>query len=163
MKKSVIKWSQFNLLKADGQRIDDETLNGKVVLVVNVASRCGFTPQYEGLQDLFAEFKDRGLMILAFPCNQFGAQEPGTEAEIESFCSTQYGVQFPVLQKTDVNGANSHPLWSTLKEAAPGLLGIELIKWNFTKFLIDRQGNVVERFAHAATPKEMRSKIENLL
>ncbi|MCD8505174.1 MAG: glutathione peroxidase [Burkholderiaceae bacterium] len=136
---------------------------GKVVLVVNVASRCGFTGQYAGLQQLFSELTDRGLVILGFPCNQFGSQEPGDEAAIESFCETHYGVTFPMFAKIEVNGSGAHPFYEWLKSSMPGVLGTEAIKWNFTKFLLDRQGNVVKRYAPNATPESIRPDIEALL
>lgn len=136
---------------------------GKVLLVVNVASQCGFTSQYKELQGLYDEFHSQGLEILAFPCNQFGGQEPGTPQQIEAFCSTRFGVTFPVFQKTDVNGSNAHPLFEYLKTAAPGLLGTEAIKWNFTKFLVNRHGLPVKRFASASSPASMSADIKKLL
>jgi len=136
---------------------------GKVTLVVNTASKCGFTPQYAGLQSLYDEYKDKGLVVLGFPCNQFGAQEPGGEAEIGAFCERNYGVGFPMFAKIDVNGPGTHPIYKALKKAAPGLLGSESIKWNFTKFLIDRDGNVVERFAPTTKPEDLKPAIDKLL
>ena len=136
---------------------------GKVMLIVNVASQCGFTPQYPGLEALYERFKDRGFVVLGFPCNQFGQQEPGDEEEIERFCETQFGVKFPMFAKLDVNGENAHPLYRYLTEAKPGLLGTRAIKWNFTKFLVDREGKVVERFAPNTKPEELASDIEKLL
>lgn len=136
---------------------------GKVLLIVNVASRCGFTGQYSGLQALQDTFADRGFFVLGFPCNQFGAQEPGDEATIKAFCETSYGVTFPMFAKIDVNGAQASPFYDWLKSSMPGVLGTESIKWNFTKFLIDRQGNVVKRFAPNASPESMRAEIEALL
>ena len=136
---------------------------GKVTLVVNTASKCGFTPQYAGLQSLYDEYKDKGLVVLGFPCNQFGAQEPGGEAEIGAFCERNYGVGFPMFAKVDVNGPGTHPIYKALKKAAPGLLGSESIKWNFTKFVIDRDGNVVERFAPTTKPEDLKPAIEKLL
>jgi glutathione peroxidase len=136
---------------------------GKVLLIVNVASRCGFTPQYAGLEALYRKFADRGLVVLGFPCNQFGAQEPGSEKEIASFCSTKYDVTFPMFAKIDVNGENAHPLYRLLKHDAPGILGSEAIKWNFTKFLVDREGHVVKRYASTDTPDEIAKDIEGLL
>jgi glutathione peroxidase len=149
--------------RLDGSERDLSEFRGKVLLVVNVASRCGFTPQYKGLQALYDKYRDRGFAVLGFPCNQFGSQEPGSEAEIGSFCSTSYGVTFPMFAKVEVNGANAHPLYLHLKAAAPGVLGTEAIKWNFTKFLIDRDGNVVARFAPKTDPKELEGEIEALL
>ena len=135
----------------------------KVMLIVNVASKCGFTPQYKGLESLYEKMHSRGLEVLGFPCNQFGAQEPGTEKEIESFCEINYGVKFPLFAKIDVNGDHAAPLYQYLKKAKPGLLGSEAIKWNFTKFLVDRAGHVVERFAPNDTPASIKPKIERLL
>ena len=129
---------------------------GKVLLVVNTASKCGFTPQYEGLQKLYANFADRGLEVLGFPCNQFGRQEPGEAEEIGAFCEKNYGVSFPMFEKVDVNGDNAHPVFKFLKSESPGLLGTEAIKWNFTKFLVDRDGHVVKRYAPATTPPSSR-------
>lgn len=136
---------------------------GKVLLIVNVASECGFTSQYKGLQSLYEEFHPQGFEILAFPCNQFGGQEPGSPQQIEQFCSDRYGVTFPVFQKTDVNGTLAHPLFVYLKTAAPGLLGSEDIKWNFTKFLVARNGLAVTRYASASSPASIRDDIKNLL
>ena len=136
---------------------------GKVLLIVNVASKCGFTPQYAGLEALYRKYKDRGFEVLGFPCNQFGAQEPGDAAEIASFCSLSYDVTFPVFAKIEVNGSNSDPLYDHLKTLAPGLMGTTGIKWNFTKFLVDRAGNVVERFAPTTKPEDIEKDIEKLL
>jgi glutathione peroxidase len=136
---------------------------GKVMLIVNVASRCGFTPQYAGLEALYREFADRGLVVLGFPCNQFGAQEPGSEKEIASFCSANYDVTFPMFAKIDVNGESAHPLYRLLKREAPGILGSEAIKWNFTKFLVDREGRVVKRYASTDKPEEIAGDVEALL
>jgi glutathione peroxidase len=136
---------------------------GKAMLVVNVASRCGFTPQYAGLEALYRRYRDRDFVVLGFPCDQFGRQEPGDEAEISEFCSQKYDVTFPMFAKTEVNGQGAHPLYQTLKREAPGLFGTEAIKWNFTKFLIDRQGRVVGRFAPTDRPEDLAGKIEPLL
>lgn len=136
---------------------------GKVLLIVNVASECGFTSQYKGLQSLYEEFHSQGFEILAFPCNQFGGQEQGSPQQIAQFCSGRYGVTFPVFQKTDVNGSHTHPLFVYLKTAAPGLLGTEDIKWNFTKFLVARNGLAVTRYASASSPASIRDDIKNLL
>ena len=136
---------------------------GKVMLVVNVASRCGFTPQYAGLEALYRQYAERGFVVLGFPCNQFGAQEPGTEAQIAQFCASTYDVSFPMFAKVDVNGEKTHPLYRLLKHAAPGLLGSEAIKWNFTKFLIDRDGRVVKRYAPTDTPQAIGKDVEALL
>ncbi|MCM8594275.1 glutathione peroxidase [Accumulibacter sp.] len=136
---------------------------GKVLLIVNTASHCGFTPQYEGLEALYRRYAERGFVVLGFPCNQFGGQEPGGSEEIASFCRKNYGVSFPMFAKVDVNGDDAHPLYRHLKKAAPGLLGSEAIKWNFTKFLIDRQGQVVRRYAPAVTPGVIGGDVEELL
>ena len=136
---------------------------GKVLLVVNTASRCGYTPQYAGLEALWRRHRDAGLVVLGFPCDQFGHQEPGTDDEIASFCDTRFGVTFPMYRKVDVNGPDAHPFFVALKSAAPGLLGTEAIKWNFTKFLVDRRGNVVARHAPQAPPESLEAEIEALL
>jgi glutathione peroxidase len=136
---------------------------GKVLLIVNVASRCGFTPQYKELEVLQETYSDQGFEVLAFPCNQFGNQEPGNEAEILSFCQTNYKTSFPIFSKVLVNGTETSPLYKFLKEAQPGLLGVEAIKWNFTKFLVNREGQVVERFAPLVSPLKITKKIEALL
>lgn len=136
---------------------------GKVVLVVNVASKCGFTPQYEGLQKLWETYRDRGLVILGFPCDQFGNQEPGSEADIAAFCRLDFGVDFPMFAKVEVNGAGTHPLWAWLKSQKSGLLGIDAIKWNFTKFLIGRDGQVLDRFAPTDKPESLAKDIEAAL
>lgn len=137
--------------------------SGQVLLIVNVASRCGFTPQYQGLEALYQKFKDRGFVVLGFPCNQFGSQEPGDEAEIKSFCDLNYKVSFPLFAKIDVNGEKAHPLYQFLKNQEKGFLGTEAIKWNFTKFLVDRSGRVVDRFAPTTTPESLESQIQTLL
>ncbi|MGE8347129.1 MAG: Glutathione peroxidase [Pseudomonas helleri] len=136
--------------------------SGKAVLVVNTASKCGFTPQYKGLEALWQQYKDQGLVILGFPCNQFGQQEPGDEAEISAFCEVNFGVTFPLFKKVEVNGNNAHPLFVELKKRAPGVLGSEAIKWNFTKFLIGPDGKV-ERYAPATKPSALKADIEKLL
>ncbi len=137
--------------------------SGKVLLIVNVASKCGFTPQYTGLEQLYQRYKDRGFEVLGFPCDQFGNQEPGNEAEIAQFCSLTYDVTFPMFAKVNVNGADAHPLFKHLKKAAPGLLGSEGIKWNFTKFLVDPSGQTVKRYAPTDTPASLAKHIEALL
>jgi len=147
----------------DGQNVNLADYRGQVLLVVNTASKCGFTPQYEGLEALYKAYKDRGFTILAFPCNQFGAQEPGNAEEIANFCSLTYDVTFPVMSKIDVNGADAHPLYRFLKKEQKGLLGTEAIKWNFTKFLIGRDGEVVERFAPTVKPEDLKVAVEALL
>ncbi len=136
---------------------------GKVLLIVNTASQCGFTPQYAGLEALYERYRERGLVVLGFPCNQFGAQEPGDSGEIASFCEKNYGVSFPMFARIEVNGDHAHPLYQYLKQAAPGLLGSEAIKWNFTKFLVDRAGEVVQRYAPATAPDSLARDIEELL
>ena len=135
----------------------------KAVLVVNTASKCGFTPQYQGLESLWQQYKERGLVVLGFPCNQFGKQEPGDEGAISEFCELNFGVSFPLFKKVEVNGADAHPLFVQLKKRAPGLLGSQGIKWNFTKFLIGEDGKVVKRFAPTTKPEELSSEIEALL
>jgi glutathione peroxidase len=147
----------------DGRSVSLGAWRGRVLLIVNTASKCGFTPQYEGLEALHKKYSAKGFTVLGFPCNQFGAQEPGDEAEIANFCKLTYDVDFPMFAKVAVNGENADPLWKDLKKAAPGLLGSEAIKWNFTKFLIDRNGEVVDRFAPATKPEALESQIEALL
>ena len=146
-----------------GKPVPLERYRGKVMLIVNTASKCGFTPQYKGLEALYEKLHGKGLEILGFPCNQFGAQEPGSEDEIASFCELNYGVTFPMFAKVDVNGDKAAPLYRLLKKAKPGLLGSEAIKWNFTKFLVDRDGKVVERYAPNAEPASIGPDIEKLL
>ncbi|MEO5808557.1 MAG: glutathione peroxidase [Sphingomicrobium sp.] len=148
---------------ADGSVTDLSAEAGKVMLIVNVASNCGFTPQYEGLEKLQKAYADKGFTVLGFPCNQFGAQEPGDAAEIASFCKLTYDVDFPIFAKIDVNGDKAAPLYRHLKDEAPGLLGSKAIKWNFTKFLVDRTGKVVKRFAPQAKPGDLAGDIEALL
>ncbi|WP_105101902.1 glutathione peroxidase [Microbulbifer pacificus] len=150
-------------LTSDGKQTTLEEHKGKVLLIVNTASKCGFTPQYQGLEDLYREYREKGLVVLAFPCNQFGQQEPGSDAEIQEFCAINYGVSFPVYAKVNVNGGDAHPLFSSLKKAAPGILGTEGIKWNFTKFLVNRDGDVVGRYAPKDKPEALTSDIEKLL
>jgi glutathione peroxidase len=148
---------------ADGSQADLCAHKGKVLLVVNVASKCGFTPQYEGLEALHRRYADKGFEVLGFPCNQFGAQEPGNAEEIANFCSLTYDVTFPLLGKIDVNGPNAAPIYRHLKKEAPGVLGSEGIKWNFTKFLVDRSGKVVKRYAPQTKPEDIARDIEALL
>ncbi|TDR80258.1 glutathione peroxidase [Paludibacterium purpuratum] len=147
----------------NGNPIDPTALRGKVVLVVNTASKCGFTPQFAELQALYARYSERGLVVLGFPCNQFGSQDPGSPQDIGAFCRKNYGVDFPMAERVEVNGAHAHPLWRKLKRARPGLLGLGRIHWNFTKFLIDRQGRVVARFAPMTRPEKLAARIETLL
>jgi glutathione peroxidase len=155
--------STFTVQDIHGQDQSLEAYEGKVLLIVNVASRCGFTSQYEGLQALHKDLAERGFAVLGFPCNQFGAQEPGDEASISSFCETRFGVTFPMFAKVDVNGRNAIPLYEWLKSSQPGLLGSEAIKWNFTKFLVDSHGTVVKRYAPNTTPQAIKADIEALL
>lgn len=153
----------FSIRTLSGAPFDLHSLQGKVVLIVNVASQCGYTPQYAGLQQLYTDYRDRGLVIVGVPCNQFGGQEPGAPADIASFCSSTYGVDFPLTEKVDVNGDNAHPLYVWLKSEKAGILWTEAIKWNFTKFLLDREGRVAGRFGSMKTPDELRPEIEALL
>ena len=154
---------EFSVKDIHGKDQKLDRYKNKVMLIVNVASKCGFTPQYKGLEALYEKMHDRGLEVLGFPCNQFGAQEPGTEKEIESFCELNYGVSFPMFAKIEVNGGDAAPLYKYLKKEKPGLLGSEAIKWNFTKFLVDRKGNVVERYAPNVEPQAIAADIEKLL
>lgn len=147
----------------DGSQQTLADYQGKTLLVVNVASKCGFTPQYKGLEELYQRYKDQGFAVLGFPCDQFGNQEPGTEADIAQFCSLTYDVTFPMFAKVEVNGAHAHPLFKALKSAAPGLLGSEGIKWNFTKFLVDATGQTVKRYAPTDTPASLAKHIEVML
>lgn len=155
--------TDFAMKLPDGaeKKLDDYA--GKVLLIVNVASQCGFTPQYAGLEALYRKYRDRGFEILAFPCNQFGSQEPGNAEEIASFCTLNYDVTFPLFAKIEVNGAGADPLYAYLKSAQPGLMGTTGIKWNFTKFLVDRSGNVIERYAPTTKPEDLEGDIEKLL
>jgi glutathione peroxidase len=153
----------FTVNDMAGQPVALDRYKGKVLLVVNTASKCGFTPQYKGLEALYRKYRDRGLAVLGFPCNQFGAQEPGNEQEIATFCETNYDVTFPMFAKVDVNGDNAAPLYRYLKSARPGLLGTEAIKWNFTKFLVDRSGNVVARYAPKDTPESLEGDVAKAL
>ncbi|MDH6247520.1 glutathione peroxidase [Mycobacterium sp. OTB74] len=172
----------FSAKTADGTRQSLDAYAGRLVLIVNVASKCGFTPQYAGLEALYRDNRNRGLEILAFPCNQFGAQEPGTDADIQDFCATNYGVTFPIFGKVDVNGPDADPLFGYLRTQAPGdfgptngplyeyikamrpeAIGSDEVKWNFTKFLVDRNGKVIRRFESNVTPEEIKSEIDELL
>jgi glutathione peroxidase len=146
-----------------GQPVDLAQYKGKVLLIVNTASKCGFTPQYKGLEAVYEQFKERGAVVLGFPCNQFGGQEPGQAEEIGAFCEKNFGVTFPLFAKIDVNGDAAHPLFKKLKQDAPGILGTEAIKWNFTKFLIRKDGTVYKRYAPATKPEELVADIEKLL
>jgi len=160
-----MKKSFFDFNVKDSQTADYSLAQhkGKVVLVVNVASKCGFTPQYKGLEGVYQQFKNENFIILGFPCNQFGAQEPGSNSEIQSFCELNYGVTFPVLGKVDVNGDNADPVFQHLKNEAPGILGTKMIKWNFTKFLINKNGEVVNRYAPNTEPTEIVADIKKAL
>ena len=145
---------------------EDQPLSGyknKVLLIVNTASKCGFTPQFEGLERLYKQYQEKGFEVLGFPCNQFGSQDPGDNGEILSFCRTNYGVTFPMFAKVEVNGPDAHPLFQHLKNAAPGMLGSEAIKWNFTKFLVDKTGQVRERYAPTTKPEDLSKRIQSLL
>jgi glutathione peroxidase-family protein len=153
----------FSVTSIEGQSINLSAYKDKVLLIVNTASQCGFTPQYQGLQALYEKYADKGLVILGFPCNQFGQQEPGSASEIQSFCETRFGVKFPLFEKVDVNGKDAHPLFQYLTKAAPGLLGSEAVKWNFTKFLVDRSGKKIERYASMAKPEDIDKAIQKLL
>ena len=153
----------FTAKALSGEDVSLADFRGKVLLIVNTASKCGFTPQYAGLEKLHEELSPRGFAVLGFPCNQFGQQEPGDAQEIQKFCSLSYNVTFPMFAKIDVNGANAHPLYEFLKSEKSGLLGIEAIKWNFSKFLVDQEGRVVERYAPTTTPASLKGDIEALL
>lgn len=154
---------QFEAASIEGQPTTLDQYRGKVLLIVNTASQCGLTPQLEGLESLYKQYHEQGLVILGFPCNQFANQDPNSEAEIQTFCQRNYGVSFPMFQKIEVNGNNAHPLYMHLKKEARGVLGTEQIKWNFTKFLVDKQGRVLKRFAPATRPEKLKSAIEAAL
>ena len=153
---------EFRAKSINGEEISLNDFKGKVILIVNTASNCGFTPQFKELEDLYRKFKDSGLEILGFPCNQFGKQDPGSSKEIKEFCEINYGVTFKMFEKIDVNGNNAHPLFTFLKDEKHGLIGKD-IKWNFTKFLVNEEGEVIARFAPSKSPKKLTSKIEKLL
>ena len=154
---------RFTMKDIDGKDVDLATYQGKVVLMVNVASECGLTPQYADLQALHEKYVEQGLVILGFPANEFGGQEPGSNDEIKSFCTTKYSVEFPMFAKVDVNGPDTHPVYAFLKREAPGVLGTKSVKWNFTKFLVDRSGKVVKRYASTDTPKKIDADVRDLL
>ena len=158
----MTKLSDFSADTLGGAPQPLDVYDGKVVLVVNTASKCGFTPQYEGLENLYEKYEDEGLVVLGFPCDQFGHQEPGEEAEIEEFCQLNYGVKFPMFAKIDVNGSDAHPLYKWLRSQKGGVLG-DKIKWNFTKFLIDTEGNVIKRYGSTTAPDKIKGDIEKLL
>jgi glutathione peroxidase len=154
---------EFSATSIDGKSVPFNTYKGKVLLIVNTASQCGFTPQYKGLQALYDQYVEQGLVILGFPCNQFGQQEPGSSDQIQSFCETNFRVSFPLFEKIEVNGNNAHPLFQYLTQAAPGILGTKGIKWNFTKFLVDRSGKVVKRYPPTTKPEDLAKDIQALL
>lgn len=153
----------FTATRLDGTPVSLREYAGRVLLIVNAASKCGFTPQYRELESLYRAYRDRGFTVLGFPCNQFASQEPGSREEIAQFCATNYGVTFPMFDKVEVNGPSAHPLFEWLKERAPGVLGTKRVKWNFTKFLVDRHGKTVRRFAPTTKPEALRAAIERLL
>jgi glutathione peroxidase len=153
----------FSANSLEGQPVSLSTFKDKVLLIVNTASQCGFTPQYQGLQSIYNKFEKQGFAVLGFPCNQFGQQEPGSATEIQSFCETRFGVTFPLFEKVDVNGSDAHPLFKYLTKSAPGIFGTEGIKWNFTKFLVDRSGKVVKRYPSTTKPEEIEKDIQALL
>jgi glutathione peroxidase len=153
----------FEAPSITGKTVPLASYRGKVILIVNTASKCGFTPQFEGLEKLWKEYEAQGLMVVGFPCNQFGGQDPGSNGEIAEFCQLNYGVSFPMMGKVDVNGGDAHPLWKWLKSEKTGLLGIDMIKWNFTKFLVGKDGQVLERYAPNDEPKKLRADIEKAL
>lgn len=153
----------FKVTDLQNKEFDFKKYEGKPLLIVNVASKCGFTPQYKGLEALYRQYKDQGFEIIGFPCNQFGAQEPGTNSEIQSFCSLTYDVSFPIMSKIDVNGSNTAPIYQFLKKKAPGIFGTKNIKWNFTKFLVSKDGQTVKRFAPKVEPKDIEADIKKAL
>jgi glutathione peroxidase len=153
----------FNATTLDGSDLSLETFRSKMLLIVNVASKCGFTPQYAGLETLYRKYADKGFVVLGFPCDQFGHQEPGNAADIKQFCSLNYDISFPLFAKIEVNGGHTHPLYQYLKSAAKGLLGSEAIKWNFTKFLVDRNGRVLRRYAPTDTPEKIEQDLTEVL
>ncbi|KZY58986.1 glutathione peroxidase [Oleiphilus sp. HI0061] len=154
---------QFSANNIKGEEVPLKAYQGKLLIIVNTASKCGFTPQFKGLEELYLEYSEKGLEILGFPCNQFLKQDPGTDSEISEFCSLNYGVTFPMFSKIEVNGDNTHPLYKYLKSEAKGLMGSEKIKWNFTKFLVDQQGKVVKRYAPNTEPKDLVKDIDAAL
>lgn len=158
----MTKIFDYKALTSKGQELDFKQFEGKVLLIVNTASKCGFTPQFAGLEELNRKYKDRGLVVIGFPCNQFGNQDPGSDEEISGFCQLNYGVTFQIMKKVDVNGDNADPIFKYLKEQTGGLLG-SAIKWNFTKFLISRNGDTIKRFAPATAPKKLEKDIEEML
>ena len=153
----------LNATQINGKELELKAFEGQVLLIVNTASQCGFTPQYQGLETLYKKFKEQGFSVLAFPCNQFGSQEPGNEEQISSFCSTKFSVSFPLFAKIDVNGNQTHPLYTYLKSHAPGVLGSKSIKWNFTKFLVNKSGKAIKRYSPATLPENIYKDIETEL
>ena len=153
----------FDIETIDGRQVSMSKFRGKVMLIVNTASKCGFTPQFEGLEALYKEHQDKGLEVLGFPCNQFGKQDPGSNEEIAEFCTMKFNIDFPMFAKVDVNGGDAHPLYEYLRKEAPGVLGTTGVKWNFTKFLVDGSGQVIERFAPKTTPKELEKAVISAL
>jgi len=153
----------FKVKTIEGKKTTLETYKGKVMLIVNVASKCGYTPQYEGLEALYKKYKEKGFVVLGFPCNQFASQEPGSEEQIQNFCRVNFGVTFPLFAKIKVNGEQTHPLYRHLKSEQPGFLGSKAIKWNFTKFLVDKEGKIVDRFGSSTKPRSLEEVIEKLL
>ena len=153
----------FEAISIEGKRAQLSTQRGKVLLIVNTASACGFTPQFAGLETLWETYRDQGLVVLGFPSNEFGSQDPGSDGEIASFCQLNYGVSFPMMSKVEVNGGNAHPLWQWLTREAPGILGLKAVKWNFTKFLVGRDGQVLKRYAPNDAPEALRKDIEKAL
>ena len=153
----------FQVDNVAGEKVSLSNYKNKVLLIVNTASKCGFTKQYDGLEKLYETYQEQGLEILGFPCNQFGGQEPGSDEEIQEFCQTTFGVKFPVFKKVEVNGENTIELYQYLKKQAPGLLGTQKIKWNFTKFLVDKEGNVVKRYAPTVTPESIEKELKEYL
>jgi len=154
---------EFSATNIKGQEVSLSDYQGKVILIVNTASKCGFTPQFEGLENLHKELEEQGLVILGFPCNQFGSQDPGDDDQIEEFCQLNYGVSFPMFSKIDVNGSEAHPLYAYMKKQARGVLGSKTIKWNFTKFLINKEGDVIQRYAPNDKPENIKVDIQELL
>jgi len=159
----MAKIYDYSVKDKDDSEIKMGDFRGKTLLIVNTASKCGFTPQYDGLNELQKKYADQGFSVLAFPCNQFGKQEPGSNSEIQDFCSLNFDVSFPVLAKIDVNGENEEPLFGHLKSEKPGIMGSKGIKWNFTKFLVDKNGQVLKRFSSKTTPSEIEKEIESIL
>ncbi len=153
----------FRAKLTDTNELTLSEYKGKTLLIVNTASACGFTPQYEGLENLYKKYKDSGLVVLAFPCNQFGKQEPGSDSEIKEFCDLKFNISFPLFSKVDVNGDDAHPLFQYLKDSLPGILGSKAVKWNFTKFLVDKEGKPVKRYAPTDTPESIEKDIQAIL